>query len=65
MEFVGIKRPIILKDELAAKHEQQRNMSKSSFLTAPGLETPIPADPLAYLCKEENGILFIDVQTGK
>ena len=64
MKFVGMKRPIILKDELAAKHKQQ-NMSKSPFMTVPVPELPIAADPSVVHYEEEDGILFIDVQTGK
>ena len=63
-EFVGMKRPIILHDELSLKHEAQRKKSASRFPYLMVGESLSITDPEIPRVEEENHVLFIDVQNG-
>ena len=63
-EFVGMKKPIILHDELSLKHEEQRKKLPSRFpylMVGQGLSID---DPEVSRVEEENRVLFIAVQNG-
>ena len=58
-EFVGLKRPALLRDELSVKHEEQRKKSPSKipyFITNPNIN---------IAAEKENEVLFIDMENGK
>ena len=70
-EFIGMKRPIILQDELARKHEEQRKLPQSQLPVISVIsdvceedQSSISSDSTIPHYKED-GILFVDVQTGK
>jgi hypothetical protein len=65
-EFVGMKRPVLLRDELSVKHEEQRKTSPSKipyFNANP--KTDIDEPDAELETEKENEVLFIDVQNGK
>ena len=62
-EFVGLKRPVILRDELSVKHEELRKNSPQKFTQIPSEKV---MDPLEIAsANHEDEVLFIDVQEGK
>ena len=62
-EFVGIKRPVILRDELSVKHEELRKNSpqKLTQILSEKVMDPLEIDHAIH----EDEVLFIDVQDGK
>ena len=62
-EFVGLKRPVILRDELSVKHEELRKNSPQKFTQ---ILSEKVMDPLEIAsANHEDEVLFIDVQEGK
>ena len=62
-EFVGMKRPVILRDELSVKHEELRKNSPQKFTQ---ILSEKVTDPLEIeRANHEDEVLFIDVQDGK
>ena len=63
-EFVGMKPPVVLRDELSVKHEELRKKSPQKL--HPNLPDPIignfETNPSS---QPEDEVLFIDVQNGK
>ena len=65
-EFVGMKRPTLLRDELSVKHEEQRKKSPSKIPYIMASRYANIGDPGAeFDVEKENEVLFIDVQNGK
>ena len=63
-EFVGIKPPVVLRDELSVKHEEQRKKSPQKL--HPNLPDPMIGNFDANSSAQpEDEVLFIDVQNGK
>ena len=62
-EFVGMKRPIILRDELSVKHEEQRKKSPQKFVPILTDQTIDNLD--TNEADNDDEVLFIDVQNGK
>ena len=61
-EFVGLKRPVILRDELSVKHEELRKNSPQKFTQ---ILSEKVMDPLEIAsANHEDEVLFIDVQDG-
>ena len=61
-EFVGFKRPVILRDELSVKHEELRKNSPQKFTQ---ILSEKVMDPLEIAsANHEDEVLFIDVQDG-
>ena len=65
-EFVGMKRPVLLRDELSVKHEEQRKNSPSkipSIMANRNVNIDYPG--AEFETEKDNEVLFIDVQNGK
>ena len=63
-EFVGIKPPVVLRDELSVKHEEQRKKSPQKL--HPNLpDSIIGSFETNSSTQLEDEVLFIDVQNGK
>ena len=62
-EFIGMKRPVILQDELSVKHEELRKNSPQKFtqILSEKVMDPLEIDG----ANREDEVLFIDVQDGK
>ena len=62
-EFVGMKRPVILRDELSVKHEELRKNSPQKFnqILSEKVMGPLEIDRANH----DDEVLFIDVQDGK
>ena len=62
-EFIGMKRPVILRDELSVKHEELRKNSPQKFtqILSEKVMDPLEIDS----ANREDEVLFIDVQDGK
>ena len=62
-EFVGLKRPVILRDELSVKHEELRKNSPQKFTQILSEKVMNPLEIAS--ANHEDEVLFIDVQEGK
>ena len=62
-EFVGMKRPVILRDELSVKHEELRKNSPQKFIQ--NLPDQIKENLEINNANSDDEVLFIDVQNGK
>ena len=62
-EFIGMKRPVILRNELSVKHEERRKNSPQKFtqILSEKVMDPLEIDST----NREDEVLFIDVQDGK
>ena len=62
-EFIGMKRRVILRDELSVKHEELRKNSPQKFtqILSEKVMDPLEIDS----ANREDEVLFIDVQDGK